>query len=109
MKTKAKALRHYDRMIEWAEKQKPMTSLLYSKGVGWRKMEDGLGEAWGSENCSYCVRYESVGCSSCPLEGSSATDYSCCEALYNSMNKSKTWKTWVKNAKLVREYIKENG
>lgn len=94
---KRDALAHYDRMIVWAEKRRknaPCASEM---------MDAAIGEYWGAEACVYCRNYE---CPKCPL-GESPTE--CCKSLWKDMNEARTWKTWVKRAKLVRQYIEDNG
>jgi hypothetical protein len=100
---KAKALAHYDRMIAWALAQKP-------KGMPTREaMESGIGEYWSGRYCSYCLhRSKASLCHNCQLQ-SEATPYECCNGLWSELYRARTWKTWIKWAHRVREYIAANG
>jgi len=91
------ALAHYDRMIAWAEKQPKRGKPSHVK------MASYIGEWAGPAKCSYCVEY-GYDCLQCPL-GPTV----CCGKLYGKMIDAKTWGTWVKRAKLVRQYIEEHG
>jgi hypothetical protein len=95
-----KAIDHYDRMIAWAKTQKPRTypniNLMLSE----------IKEDWTYTSCSYCLKYPTPGCNECPL---SREDASCCYGLWYEMISAKTWKTWIKRAEFVREYIRMNG
>jgi len=108
MKTKTKALKHYDRMIKWAEKQKPRERLSFNF-KGYHRMQKELGEHWGGVYCPYCTNLKETGNRLCPLTKNNCFGFNCCEGLWGKMRGSKTWGTWVKRAKLVREYIRENG
>lgn len=96
------AIAHYDKMIEWAEKQ-PEKCFPYISS-----MHNELNEIWGSEHCSYCQKYE-MDCIKCELQGKYPNPTECCNRLYTAMCKSETWKEWIKKAKQVREYIRVNG
>lgn len=100
-KVKKDAIAHYTRMIKWAEKQ-PKRERPYTK-----TMEREIGENWWGHYCSYCQspEYECLELEDCPL----GTDEKCCKGLWYKMRISKTWGTWVKRAKEVREYIRKNG
>ena len=98
---KKKAIAHYDRMIEWAEKQDPK-----GKAIN-RKMQEAIGEEWFSDDCSFCQHYhvESIiGCDGCPLF---KLQFGCCNGRWDKLSRSKMWKSWIKNAKSVRAYIKK--
>jgi len=101
MTIKQKALAHYDRMIRWASKQNPRGKVFSDI------MKDAIGEIWSSMDCSYCNKYGDNDCEKCPL--SNEKNGLCCDGLYRKMFFSKSWKTWIKRAKEVRKYIKENG
>lgn len=99
-----KSIAHYDKMIEWAEKQKP------KKTTNRKEMESEIDESWFAFDCDFCNKYNNGGfCSTeCPLTKNGC--YSgCCNGLWQKMNSSKTWGTFVKRAKKVREYIIEHG
>jgi len=97
--TKQKSLDHYDRMIAWAEKQKP------NEYADFEKMKYYINEFPGATNCAYCQKYK--WCWGCELHG--VSDSGCCNGLHDKMCNAKTWKIWIKRAKKVREYIKDNG
>jgi len=98
---KQKAIEHYDRMIAWAEKQRvngfPLLTIMF----------DEIGEHWDGEYCPYCLTYKS--CSCCNLDIISKATFHCCNGLWSKMYRAKTWKTWIKYAKQVRQYIIDNG
>lgn len=101
--TKIKAIRHYNRMINWArtqpENDEPDPDFMF----------DVIGENWYSCSCSYCKKHSGK-CSECKLSLPGAlVAFSCCSFLWSKMSSSKTWGEWIKNAELVREYIRENG
>lgn len=96
--TQEKAIKHYDEMIEWAERQNQ------EEHPTPHKMVEGIHQTWGACNCSYCINYF-YACSECDLGISG----NCCDGLWKSMNDSWSWKMWVKYAKEVRLYIIKNG
>lgn len=99
--TKFRAIRHYNRMIEWAEKQNP------DFGPDCDIMYEEIGESWYSGSCTYCLK--AVGCcKQCKLKGGSIQP-TCCNGLWRKMSSSCTWREWIEEAKKVREYIKKNG
>jgi len=103
MTLKQKALAHYDRMIEWAEKQ-PKT-----RCQDIEDMEDAIGENYASGYCAYCQENLNT-CSTCRLYNKSKKHGKhCCGSLWPSMSESKTWGIWVKRARKVREYIEKHG
>ena len=109
------AIKHYDRMIEDVEnnyKKKENTSS--------DRLTKDIGETWGGRDCVYCQKYLTVvvgqfgiftTCGECKLSTypRKKTSHNCCNGLWVKMESSGTWSTWLKYAKLVREYIKENG
>lgn len=98
------AISHYDTMIIFAENQpgRNVPSLYY--------MLRQIGKTWKSDSCPYCKKYKDI-CDNCFLGTSNGilNELGCCGGLWNKMNAAKTWKTWVKYAKLIREYIIEHG
>ena len=94
---KAKSLKHYDKMIAWAEQQKPREypCLIIMDGA--------IKEGWYSKDCPHCNNYR---CYDCPLDKMGIT---CCNGLWRKMENAQTWKTWIKYAKQVRQYIEEKG
>ena len=101
--TKQKALDHYDRMIAWAEKQ-PKNDFRPLMHI----MKNSLGEDYGGLDCPYCRENYNAGCK-CKLYTIKTDRHHCCAGLWQKMCNAKTWKTWIKRAKKVREYIKDNG
>ncbi|MFA5377412.1 MAG: hypothetical protein WC455_16795 [Dehalococcoidia bacterium] len=103
MTLKQKALAHYDRMIAWAEKQ-PET-----RCQDIEEMEDAIGENYDADYCVYCQSCENT-CHVCKLYGKSKRyGHHCCGNLWPAMSNTKTWGTWVKRARRVREYIEKHG
>jgi len=103
---KRAALKHYNRMIKWAGKQPA------NEKVCTTKMQTLLHERYFGDDCVYCQedlkqqkKQNYPVCSECAL----CKNDECCDRLWSKMVYSKTWKTWIKNAQLVREYIKKNG
>ena len=88
-------------MINWAKKQNP-------KGrVSNNKMLEDIGEFWRDTHCPLCLKYASRRCTRCPI----SKKFGVCtplseDNLWGSVSKSKTWKTWVKNAIEFRKQIK---
>ena len=106
--TKQKAVEHYERMIEWAKKSEYEDSELMIY-----KMLVDIKETTGSEDCSYCKKYDfknnyTDACFKCELNNNNL-DYGCCNGLYIKMVQSKTRKTWIRYAKKVKQYIIDNG
>jgi len=101
-KIKKDALAHYDRMIAWAEKQPPRKSCLGND------MSEQIGENHGPGYCSYCGK-NYTDCQKCELWKPHKKLFECCNGLWQKMHDSKTWGTWVKRARRVRQYIEENG
>jgi hypothetical protein len=99
------ALAHYNRMIKWAETLPSNTSKSFLD------MEISIGEAWGDDTCPYCNRYFKDDTKICPLSnGHSICDGDiCCKGIFNKMNLALSWKKWIKYAKQVQDYIRENG
>ena len=104
-KVKKDAIAHYTRMIKWAEVQpeEEMTNRC--------EMDKDIGEFYWGNDCSYCIEKDEKQVSDCLLgtDGKCQKDNSCCNNLWYEMVTSGTWGTWVKRAKLVREYIRKNG
>jgi hypothetical protein len=102
---KQKAIKHYQRMIAWAEKQPPREK------ASFMVMDDSISESYGSINCAYCIKYKCCCQLGCPLYRRPKNLYLsvCCNGLWSKMFRSKTWGTWVKRAKKVLEYIEVNG
>jgi hypothetical protein len=84
-------------MIAWACKQNK------EKFPDKFHMMKDLGEHWGGEYCIYCLKIE--WCGDCKL----FTNKWCCNGFWLKMYHAKTWGTWIKYAKLVRQYIVDNG
>lgn len=110
------AIDHYTRMIEWAKTQRQTDQALLSS------MESAIKEGWYADYCPYCKYYKTgeiydfrYDCGVCPLDiavrsrngfGPSSL---CCGRLWRRMDRSKTWKTWVKRAEKVMEFIETHG
>ncbi len=115
-KLQKEALAHYDRMIEWAKKQKKFNH------PNDKVMLRRLGENWMGLFCVYCTTFSEPDCvhncvhniyGKCPLNSNSTnigrTPFDCCNQLWLQMSESETWEEWIINAELVKKYIKENG
>ena len=101
---KRKTIAHYNKMIKWAKKQNPDESK--SKELMYVKIK----QNWTGLSCFYCsVYYDSFGdCfGTCPL--SASEDDSCCNNLWEIMDKSRTWGEWIENAEKVLDYINIHG
>ena len=98
--TKAATLRHYDRMIAWAETQHG------DARVHIKEMTNAIVEGWHSHDCPVCE--ENIGKNPCPLRLYNDICYgtACCGTLWCNMNESYTWSDWIKAAKKVRAFIK---
>jgi len=86
MDIKQKALKKYDKHIEWAEFQM-------------------------NEKCPYCELYFGKceewedECEKCPLH----TINGCCDGLWGKMNESNFWEDYIYWAKEIKKYIIKNG
>ena len=98
---KRKAIAHYKRMIKWAKTQNPRAR------ADIVKMSYELKDCWSSDECVYCEEY--IFCGECPLASPNWEIEGCCGGLWDKMDDARTWKTWIKYAEQVLEYIKENG
>jgi len=100
------SLKHWERMIRWADKQPLDTP------VSQVEMKEDIGETWIGEDCSLCKIFEDSSndmfCQSnrlgliCPLY----TKFGVCGVsggvstnLWHTVSTSKTWGDWVVNAK----------
>ena len=105
-------LKKYNEMIEWANTQKktryPYESL----------MEDEIKKGWHGDDCPYCMKYYDVDpsdddiepCRECPLNvHKHKYSVSCCKGLWKKMDEARTWKSWIKYAEKIVEFVKENG
>ena len=89
--------------IEWAETK--------TGGVSLDDMESAIGLEWSSGSCPLCWVYiRDCFCYwyTCPLRET----YGKCDKFneenkWVKVNKSKTWKTWVKNAKLFLKQLED--
>ena len=105
MSTQKETIGHYDKMIEWAEKQhgdeKPTST----------KMRNELDITWFTDDCPYCKVYRrGLDCGDCPLFiGKEEFEFVCCDGLWREMDDSKTWKIWVRRARAVRQYVIDYG
>jgi hypothetical protein len=98
-KIKKEAIEHYEEMIKWAELQDP------EEKVDEDKMIKEIGQYWEANYCSYCKEHDCE--DDCPL--GSDNPHHCCNKLWDKMDASKIWSTWITNALKVLEYIKEKG
>ena len=102
------AVRHYDRMIAYAEKvSKEISPTIHADHL---RMNREIGEHWGPHYCGYCESHRGGfirGCFACPLN--SKVSLSCCNGLHAEMCDAKTWEEWLPLAKEVRQYIIVHG
>jgi hypothetical protein len=102
MKTKKQLIKetldHYDRMIEWAEKQDE------NGYVDIFKMRKEIGEDWGGLYCPLCIEFNLDSCHRCYF----IKKYKriCCHLGWNDMYGSKTWGEWLVHAKKMRKIIR---
>ena len=92
-----KSIAHWERMIEWAKKQKK------EAGFNVFYMSENGGENIGASGCSLCSEY---GCHACPLY----IAYGYCSPNesnnYFKTRESKTYGIFVKNATLMLKQLK---
>ncbi len=101
---KRKTIAHYNKMIKWAKKQNPEEST--SKELMYVEIK----QNWTGLSCFYCSAYYGINdkCfGRCPLS-TNEDDY-CCDHLWETMDRSRTWREWIENAKKVLDYIKIHG
>ena len=108
---KAKAIKHYDRMIKFAKSEIDEGG----KTVNADRMRQSIREDWYAGSCPYCKKYmihheclSGTLCIKCPLMPTGKTD-DCCNGLWMEMSKASTWKEFIVCAERVKEYIRENG
>jgi hypothetical protein len=90
------SLDHYDRMIEWAEKQDSKDFISH------RGMIEGTGQSWGAIYCSLCTEF-AFSCNKCYFVKKHKSR--CVSLGWVDMNKSKTWGEWLVHAKKMRKII----
>lgn len=106
-----KSAAHWQRMIDWAKTQDP------SDLVNRYSMKNAIGEVWYADDCAHCEAYHCEGnllksWSRCPLNPFKffrKRYIRCCDGLWNEVNISWDWETWIRAAEKVLEYIRENG
>ncbi len=97
-----KSIEHWERMIAWVKKQ-PQTDKPYYFAI-----EGAIGEDWSDEHCPLCEFYLSV-CNKCPLQKKHGHCSGYEKDRYNNWNKvfnARTWKTWLKHAKVLLKQLK---
>lgn len=105
-KTKESAIKHYENMIAWAEKQNHKSGFNWHNDV--KKMLEEIGEAAGSNSCPYCQKYYMI-CGNCELYEEHSILFGCCGGLYYKMTESKSWKEFIKGLKMIKSYIEARG
>jgi len=99
---KMAAIAHYQRMIEWAERQPP-DDIPENRTMGYN-----LGEYWGVAYCRYCISRKSD--MECDLGNEGQCNGSaCCSGSWVHLSSSLTWGEWIECAERVLEHIWENG
>jgi hypothetical protein len=106
---KQQTIKSYDKKIKWMEKQPLRMEPDYDK------MSKEIGVSIGSSSCPYCKEYLDINlCIGCRLNPTKKnliiiSEIYCCNGLWLKMKHAKTYKTAIKYAKLVRQYIIDNG
>ena len=100
---KKESLRHYDRMIAYAE------TCNKKDAISKDKMRNSIGECWLGSSCKYCEAFLVSGTYACPLSSPDTLCYRCCSGKWAAMDNSDNWKHFVVNATVVRKYIEDNG
>jgi hypothetical protein len=96
------SIKHYDRMIEWAEEKKKVYYMFRNIDVLKETMEEEIGENWMAEYCVLCKGYSY--CQYCPLpDGKTCSGSNSC---WCKMNSAETIEDWLKYAKEMREQIR---
>ena len=101
---KQKTKKHYDEMIAWAETQNKKSRS--NPDV----MKAQIKQNWYGDSCNYCryINKRNLSCSDCNLNSLYQPNM-CCNGLWHKMSQAVTWGAWIKQAKLVRQYIIDNG
>ena len=108
MSIKQDTIDHYNRMIEWVEKN-INDPAFQAERPDYSVIEDEIGENWYSKYCPFCKKYYDEGksfeCCKCPLDlverDTEGKYVSCCGGLWESMAVSKTWHEWLVYAKRI--------
>jgi hypothetical protein len=102
-RVKDEAIRHYNRMIAWAEKQPPYE---FPNSL---KMKKKLGESWYGYDCPFCNALRkgdgTAECEECPLYLAGKA----CQNLTSPwavMAIAETWEDWIQEAKRLRDVIR---
>ena len=106
---KQQTIESYDKKIKWMEEQ-PLR-----RRPNYTKMFKEIKIGAGARSCPYCKKYLDTNfCLKCKLNptkkmiiGDSETY--CCNGLWEKMRYARTYMTAIKYAKLVRQYIIDNG
>ena len=106
MTDKELTIAHWVRMINWV-KSIDLENL--DDTVIYMNMFASIKESWFGMDCSYCKKYARSGCGGCPL----ARKYGTCEDedssninMWIKVNRSATWREWLKNAEMFLEQLK---
>ena len=102
--TKKKAvedsIKHWERMIKWAEGQPKNNYCSRSK------MHEVFGEDWSDGNCALCGKfYIHYSCEKCPQ----AKKHGACGRIggaWKTVTYSKTWEKWIKNAGVMLKQLR---
>jgi hypothetical protein len=107
---KQQTIESYNKKIKWMEKQ-PLR-----EKPDYKKMYKTIGIGIGAMSCPYCHKYLQMHyCFNCKLNPTEkglweeSSEIYCCNGLWLKMKKARTYKTAIKYAKLVRQYIIDNG
>ena len=104
MTDKELTIAHWVRMINWVKSIDLENSIVIMDN-----MFKSIGESWSGSHCSYCKKYMRGGCRGCPL----AKKYGQCDDedssninMWIKVNRSATWREWLKNAEMFLEQLK---
>lgn len=95
-----KSIKHWERMLAQAEKQSPLNRPSESL------FKELIEESWRGEDCPLCNLYSDNQCISCPLYLSGFW----CESRnspWKKVDRSVTWKQWIKNAEKFIKIMKK--
>jgi hypothetical protein len=92
------SIKHYDRMIEFAEEYK---GDFYDFEAS---MDDTINEDWDAAHCCLCKNYYDLTCIGCPYFEKYGVK--CFKSVWMKMNDADNMKDWLKYAKEMREQIR---
>jgi hypothetical protein len=101
------SIKKYKKKIAWAKTQDPKLR------PNFQKMRAAIDMDCSVYSCPYCGEYRikrNSSCYLCPLYCMTRYKlFDCCAGLWRKMVFCGTWKTWIKYAEKVLQYIKDHG